>query len=223
MWIALAACGGKSKSVEPAPLPPDEPANSAPAERAPIAQTGLPGCDQYLALIVSFARCEKVPASSRDAAMQGAQALVDGWGDLSGMPEDARAQTDDACRQGADALHQGAEAMGCPLGVPEGDYIAEIRAYEGDGELGYQPTISPDADRMLTHCDQYVATVEQYIQCDKVPAEARDGAKAGIDAMKQGWGDLDAMPEDARLQTDSACMQAVDALHQGMDAMGCPY
>jgi hypothetical protein len=73
----------------------------------------------------------------------------------------------------------------------------------------------------LAECDAYVAAVEAYMKCDKVPQEARDGAKSGIEAMKQGWGDTSAMPEEAKKQTNDACKQATDALKQGATAMGC--
>ena len=38
----------------------------------------------------------------------------------------------------------------------------------------------------LADCDAYVAAMDKYMQCDKVPQSARDAAKQGLDAMKQG-------------------------------------
>ncbi|MCA9674313.1 MAG: hypothetical protein KC464_04650, partial [Myxococcales bacterium] len=71
-------------------------------------------------------------------------------------------------------------------------------------------------------CDQYVAEVEQYLSCDKVPQAARDAARQGLDAMKQGWGDMSGVPDDVKQQAGDACLQAVDAMKQAEAAMGCP-
>jgi hypothetical protein len=73
----------------------------------------------------------------------------------------------------------------------------------------------------LAECDAYVAAMEKYLACDKVPQAARDGAKQGLDAMKSGWGDTAGMPEEAKKAANDACKQAVDALKQGATAMGC--
>jgi hypothetical protein len=73
----------------------------------------------------------------------------------------------------------------------------------------------------LAECDAYVAAMEKYLACDKVPQAARDGAKQGLDAMKGSWGDVAGMPEDAKKAANDACKQAVDALKQGASAMGC--
>jgi len=73
----------------------------------------------------------------------------------------------------------------------------------------------------LAECDTYVAAMEKYLACDKVPQAARDGAKQGLDAMKGSWGDAANMPEEAKKATNDACKQAVDALKQGASAMGC--
>jgi hypothetical protein len=73
----------------------------------------------------------------------------------------------------------------------------------------------------LAECDAYVAAMEKYLACDKVPQAARDGAKQGLDAMKGSWGDTAGMPEEAKKAANDACKQAVDALKQGASAMGC--
>lgn len=73
----------------------------------------------------------------------------------------------------------------------------------------------------LPNCDVYIRSMESYMRCDKVPASAREAAKAGLDAMKSGWRDMGDMPEDARKAANDACGQAVDALRQGAQAMGC--
>ncbi len=73
----------------------------------------------------------------------------------------------------------------------------------------------------LADCDAYVAAMDKYLACDKIPQAARDAAKQGADAMKSAWGDVGALPDDVKKQTNDACKSAVDALAQGASAMGC--
>jgi hypothetical protein len=70
-------------------------------------------------------------------------------------------------------------------------------------------------------CDLYLAKIESYLRCEKVPQAARDGARQGVDAMKAGWGSVKDLPEEARKAVADACAQAVEALGQGARAMGC--
>lgn len=73
----------------------------------------------------------------------------------------------------------------------------------------------------LADCDAYVAAMDKYQACDKVPQATRDAAKQGMDAMKQAWGNVGALPDDVKKQTNDACKTAVDALKQGATALGC--
>jgi len=73
----------------------------------------------------------------------------------------------------------------------------------------------------LPECDAYVAAMDKYMACDKVPQSARDAAKQGLDAMKSGWANMGTMPDDAKKSAADACKQAVDALKQGAESMGC--
>jgi hypothetical protein len=73
----------------------------------------------------------------------------------------------------------------------------------------------------LANCDAYAAKVQEYIACDKVPEQAKEGALDGLRAMSAGFSDMSSVPEDAKKQANDACQQAVDALQQGMTAMGC--
>ena len=70
-------------------------------------------------------------------------------------------------------------------------------------------------------CDLYVAKMELYLQCPKVPQTARDGARQGLDAMKSAWAEMRSMPPESIAAADDACRQAVDALVQGASALGC--
>jgi hypothetical protein len=77
--------------------------------------TGIPMCDEYVRLMQSYLRCDKVPQAARDAAKQGLDAMTEAWGQMSGMPDDAKQAANEACQQAGDALKQGAAAMGCSL------------------------------------------------------------------------------------------------------------
>jgi hypothetical protein len=59
--------------------------------------------------------------------------------------------------------------------------------------------------------------------CDKVPQAARDAAKQGVEASKQGWAALNSanVPEASKLAAASGCKQGEDALMQGAKALGC--
>jgi hypothetical protein len=74
----------------------------------------------------------------------------------------------------------------------------------------------------IAECDAYVALMDRWLRCDKVPQAARDGAKQGIDAMLAGWDTVKDWSEEQRKVAADACGQAVDALRQGAQAMGCP-
>ncbi|MCA9679347.1 MAG: hypothetical protein H6708_17215 [Kofleriaceae bacterium] len=92
---------------------------------------------------------------------------------------------------------------------------------EAGGDQGGGDEAAAGGGTGLPDCDAYVASMEKYMQCDKVPQAARDAAKQGMDAMKSGWGDMSGMPDDAKKQANDACKQAVDAMKQGAQAMGC--
>jgi hypothetical protein len=74
----------------------------------------------------------------------------------------------------------------------------------------------------LPECDVYVHLMNRWLECDKVPQAARDGARQGLDAMNAGWGNVSEMPEEVKQAANDACKQASDALKQGANAMGCP-
>jgi hypothetical protein len=71
-------------------------------------------------------------------------------------------------------------------------------------------------------CAGYLARMERFMACDKVPKESRDAARQGIDAMKDAWKQAGAMPAEAQKAMADACKQAEDALAQAMTATGCP-
>ena len=70
----------------------------------------------------------------------------------------------------------------------------------------------------IPSCDLYIQTVERYVQCDKVPPQARDATRKGIEQMREAWLDI---PADARQAASDGCKQAISALRKGADALGC--
>jgi hypothetical protein len=76
----------------------------------------------------------------------------------------------------------------------------------------------------VPECDEYIAAVDQYAACDKVPAEARDAVQQGSAQMRDALSPLKdpTVPAEARKAAAEGCAAARDALRQSMTAMGCP-
>jgi hypothetical protein len=70
-------------------------------------------------------------------------------------------------------------------------------------------------------CDAYLAGVERYLACDKIPAEAKDATREGAEAMKSAWRTT-SMPDDARKAVAEACTTALDGLRTAASTIGCP-
>jgi hypothetical protein len=83
-------------------------------------------------------------------------------------------------------------------------------------------TTAPLAATIEEACAGYLAKMERFMTCDAVPQAARDGAKQGIDAMKQAWQGAGTMPAEAQKAMADACKQAEDAIAQAMTSAGCP-
>jgi len=67
-------------------------------------------------------------------------------------------------------------------------------------------------DAKLTSCELYKQRIELLMSCDKLPQQSRDALKQGLDAMMQGWTQMENMPEEARKAMQDGCKQGVDAL-----------
>ncbi len=74
----------------------------------------------------------------------------------------------------------------------------------------------------MASCDAYVAAMERYLECDKIPQKSRDAARQGIEAMRSGWANAEDFPDDVRQQMRDGCQSALDALTRGATALGCP-
>ncbi len=104
----LTACLGAAVRNEPAP-------GSALDGGVAAGSTGLPACDEYVALVESYLRCDQFPESARDSTRQAVEQMRTGWSDMAHLSPDIRRTAEDACKQASDAMRQAGDAMGCRL------------------------------------------------------------------------------------------------------------
>jgi len=210
--LALAAaCGGKQQATPPPATIGNEQRAEAPAPRPDE------DCD---------AIGRKVEADARAKMPKG------------DLPPEAKKQMDElvarmiglvvtSCKED----HWSAEAIHCGLAASDPDVECDsMLSVEQKQKLqdrlmkamGAFDASTPAASNSgLAECDAYAAAMEKYMACDKVPQSARDAARQGLDAMRQGWAAMGQMPDDAKQAAGDACKQAIDALEQGAEAMGC--
>jgi hypothetical protein len=75
--------------------------------------TGVPACDDYVAIIEWYMKCDAIPQAARDGMQQGLDAMKAGWADAANLPDTVRQQMGDSCRAAVDAMRQAGDAMGC--------------------------------------------------------------------------------------------------------------
>lgn len=155
------------------------------------ATSGIAQCDQARALATIKSQCQSLDSATRGDALAGVDHDWKSWSKLKGKKKKAQAL---ACAEQVTTLQS------------DVSMCVASSSWSASG---------------IPWCDEYIRMVERYMRCDKIPQQARDGVKQGIDAMKQSWGDFTNLPEEAKRATDDACKQAVDALKQGATAMGC--
>src|SRR5688500_8987652 len=80
-----------------------------------------------------------------------------------------------ACKKDDEKKYEGAKA---------GEKKEEVKKEEPKTEPPKEEAKPGEGGSGLAGCDAYVAAMEKYLACDKVPQAARDGAKQGLDAMK---------------------------------------
>src|SRR4029077_5311198 len=116
-------------------------------------------------------------------------------------------------------------AAGC------GQKASETPAATPTSSAATTPTAAPATTKAadtsgVAECDAYMAAVEKYLACAKVPQSARDAQAQASKQMKASWASWASMPPDARkMAQDSAkasCSQALVALKQAATATGCP-
>jgi hypothetical protein len=130
--LAAAACGGKGKSAPAQPAPVAEPAPSNRVEEPPPppepvqqvavaeSETGVPACDEYLALFDQLLlKCEKELGPAMDAMKQSQDAMREAFAQWKTLDEESRrAAVESAtagCSAAVDALRQSATSMNCML------------------------------------------------------------------------------------------------------------
>ena len=160
------------------------------------ATAGDAGCDALVALATLKSSCSQFTTEAGPWQPGELTDGWDGWKQLKGKARKARVAT---CKTEVATLR---------------DELGQAQCNLGSGALTVFTTGLPD-------CDRYLQVIERYLQCPKVPQAARDAARQGIDAMKQGWADMSGVPDEARRAANDACRQAVDAVRQGASAMGC--
>ena len=78
----------------------------------------------------------------------------------------------------------------------------------------------------VPECDAYLAAVDKYMACEKVPQAARDAQKQARDQMRSGWASWSSLPEDSRKMAQAnaatACTTALGSLKVAASASGCP-
>ncbi len=78
----------------------------------------------------------------------------------------------------------------------------------------------------VPECDAYLAAVDKYMACEKVPQVARDAQKQARDQMRSGWASWSSLPEDSRKRAQAnaatACKTSLSSLKVAASASGCP-
>ena len=78
----------------------------------------------------------------------------------------------------------------------------------------------------VPECDAYLAAVDKYMGCEKVPQVARDAQKQARDQMRSGWASWSSLPEDSRKMAQASaatsCTTALSSLKVAATASGCP-
>lgn len=94
----------------------DEPGDgSLPAPAISRFQTGIEECDRYVAKVIKYLECEKIPPKAREATRKGLESMKKEWADMPGLSKEAKKAAGDACKTALDALEKGSAALGCPL------------------------------------------------------------------------------------------------------------
>ncbi len=122
--------------------------------------------------------------------------------------------------------HKGSDAQMAQAAELAGQLMECIAKTEAGPMTFEQPTPEPPAPPAhgpigIAGCDDYVAKMEAYVRCDRVPQAARDAARQGIEAMRQAWGDTTTMSETSRQAAGDGCKAASAAIVEAAEAMGC--
>ena len=103
-----------TKPADPAVKPDDtaKPADPAtPTDTA--ASTGMPECDEYLKVVETYSKCDKLTPAAKDAAIKGRDASKSTW--TGTMTDDAKKTAAAGCKSTIETLKTSAQALGCTL------------------------------------------------------------------------------------------------------------
>lgn len=78
----------------------------------------------------------------------------------------------------------------------------------------------------VAECDAYLAALDKYMQCDKIPQAVRDMQVQSAQQMRTGWATWAGLPEESRKVAQDAaktsCTTALTSLKSAASASGCP-
>jgi hypothetical protein len=225
----VAACGGSSQS------------SSAPAapEPAPAPVVAGATCEGVVAKMMAMSGDEmfgQVPADKqakwkgRFSDLMITACREDGW------PQAALDCADAAPDEAA------FDACGDRIGTAEEEKMrARMQPFmqELTAEVGGEPPVSAQPEEpsydleaaaawtsgptSVAACDGYLAVVDGYQACDKVPPAAIEATRSAVALMTEAWAALRRPdgPVEARRAAAAGCMASVGALQHSMAALDC--
>jgi hypothetical protein len=227
----LAACGGSSQSSPP-------PVASEPAP-APVAVAAAATCEGVVARMMAMSGDEmfgQMPAEKQPAWKGKFSDLL-----ITACREDGWPQPVLDC---ADAAPDKAtfEACGDRLGTAEQEkMMARMQPFMQElmADVGAPPAVSTQPEEpsydleaaaawtsgptSVAACDGYLAVLDGYQACDKVPPQAIEVTRSAVALMAEGWAALRRPdgPVEARRAAAAGCMANVSALQHSMAALDC--
>jgi hypothetical protein len=182
-----------------------------PAPAVAAESTGIPECDAYIASMIQYANCDKMPKESRESILQSVEQARGAWAQMSGMDDATKAEVGKGCQQGVDAMVESAQSIGCPMDATASGGGAVAAAEVGGG----------DADGSMPNCDAFVVVTKAIVACKKVPKSTRDSLEQSLDAMEKGMAQMKGIGAEYAKQMDDGCKQGVEGLQQVADAYHC--
>jgi hypothetical protein len=227
----LAACGGSSSSSPPPAAP--EPAS------APVAVAAAATCEGLVAKMMTMSGDEmfgQLPAEKQREWKGKFSDLTitacreDGWPqpvlDCADAAPDKAAM--DACGDLLGAAEQ--EKLMARMQPFMQELMADVGAPPAVSTPPEEPSYDLEAAAAWTSgptsvaaCDGYLAVLDGYQACDKVPPQAIEVTRSAVALMADGWAALRRPdgPVEARRAAAAGCMANVSALQQSMAALDC--
>lgn len=86
----------------------------------------------------------------------------------------------------------------------------------GGGNPVVDTTVAAGGD--LPECNDYKGMIEKLAGCEKLTQQARDQLRQAYEQSSKTWGNISAMPEEARKSMAASCKQGADALRHATAA-----